>query len=74
MSIEENLLAFKGICAGEYDALPEAAFYMVSPNSFPPKWPSSDARPDSCKMLGFIDMHHGLLLVLVQTFRAGRVC
>ena len=29
VSLEENIAAFKGICAGEYDTLPEAAFYMV---------------------------------------------
>jgi F-type H+-transporting ATPase subunit beta len=34
VSIEESLQAFKGICAGEYDALPEAAFYMVRPDPF----------------------------------------
>jgi F-type H+-transporting ATPase subunit beta len=27
--LEETIKAFKGICAGEYDHLPEAAFYMV---------------------------------------------
>lgn len=27
--IEETVRAFKGLCAGEYDHLPEAAFYMV---------------------------------------------
>ena len=29
VSIEETIRGFKGICAGEYDHLPEAAFYMV---------------------------------------------
>ena len=27
--LEDTIRAFKGICAGEYDHLPEAAFYMV---------------------------------------------
>ena len=27
--LEDTIKAFKGICAGEYDHLPEAAFYMV---------------------------------------------
>jgi len=27
--LEETIRAFKGLCAGEYDHLPEAAFYMV---------------------------------------------
>jgi len=27
--LEETIKGFKGICAGEYDHLPEAAFYMV---------------------------------------------
>ena len=27
--LEDTISAFKGICAGEYDHLPEAAFYMV---------------------------------------------
>jgi F-type H+-transporting ATPase subunit beta len=29
VSIEETIRGFKGICAGEYDHLPESAFYMV---------------------------------------------
>jgi len=29
VSLEDSINAFKGIVAGEYDALPEAAFYMV---------------------------------------------
>ena len=29
VSLEETVRGFKGICAGEYDHLPEAAFYMV---------------------------------------------
>ena len=29
MSIEDTIKGFKGICNGEYDHLPEAAFYMV---------------------------------------------
>ncbi|WP_340116016.1 F0F1 ATP synthase subunit beta [Pelagibius sp. 7325] len=29
VSIEDTVRGFKGICAGEYDHLPEAAFYMV---------------------------------------------
>ena len=29
VSLEETIRGFKGICAGEYDHLPEAAFYMV---------------------------------------------
>jgi F-type H+/Na+-transporting ATPase subunit beta len=29
VSLEETIKGFKGICAGEYDHLPEAAFYMV---------------------------------------------
>ena len=27
--LEETIRGFKGICAGEYDHLPEAAFYML---------------------------------------------
>jgi F-type H+-transporting ATPase subunit beta len=29
VKIEDTVKGFKGICAGEYDHLPEAAFYMV---------------------------------------------
>ncbi|MCL6229165.1 F0F1 ATP synthase subunit beta [Bartonella bilalgolemii] len=29
VSLEETIEGFKGLCAGEYDDLPEAAFYMV---------------------------------------------
>ncbi|MGF1608913.1 MAG: F0F1 ATP synthase subunit beta [Kiloniellales bacterium] len=29
VSLEETIRGFKGICAGDYDHLPEAAFYMV---------------------------------------------
>jgi F-type H+-transporting ATPase subunit beta len=29
VAIEETVKSFKAICAGEYDHLPEAAFYMV---------------------------------------------
>jgi F-type H+-transporting ATPase subunit beta len=29
MSIEDTIKGFKGLCNGEYDDLPEAAFYMV---------------------------------------------
>ncbi|MGP1397533.1 MAG: F0F1 ATP synthase subunit beta [Inquilinaceae bacterium] len=29
VSVEETIRGFKGICAGEYDHLPEVAFYMV---------------------------------------------
>ena len=29
VSLEETIRGFKGICAGEYDHLPEAAFYML---------------------------------------------
>ncbi|MGH1480612.1 MAG: F0F1 ATP synthase subunit beta [Geminicoccales bacterium] len=29
VSLEDTIAGFKGICAGEYDDLPEAAFYMV---------------------------------------------
>jgi F-type H+-transporting ATPase subunit beta len=29
VKIEDTIKGFKGICAGEYDHLPEAAFYMV---------------------------------------------
>jgi F-type H+-transporting ATPase subunit beta len=29
VSLEDTIKAFKGICAGEYDDLPEQAFYMV---------------------------------------------
>jgi len=29
VSLEDTIKGFKGICAGEYDHLPEAAFYMV---------------------------------------------
>ena len=31
VSIEDTVRGFKGICEGEYDHLPEAAFYMVGP-------------------------------------------
>ncbi|WP_420345548.1 F0F1 ATP synthase subunit beta [Pelagibius sp.] len=31
VSIEDTVRGFKGICDGEYDHLPEAAFYMVGP-------------------------------------------
>jgi F-type H+-transporting ATPase subunit beta len=31
VSIEDTVRGFKGICQGEYDHLPEAAFYMVGP-------------------------------------------
>ncbi len=27
--LEETIKGFKGLCAGDYDDLPEAAFYMV---------------------------------------------
>ncbi|MDD9330021.1 MAG: F0F1 ATP synthase subunit beta, partial [Bartonella sp.] len=29
VSLEETIEGFKGLCAGDYDDLPEAAFYMV---------------------------------------------
>ena len=29
MNLEDTIKGFKGICAGEYDHLPEAAFYMI---------------------------------------------
>ena len=29
VSLEDTIAGFKGLCAGEYDHLPEAAFYMV---------------------------------------------
>ena len=29
VNLEDNIKAFKAIVAGEYDHLPEAAFYMV---------------------------------------------
>jgi F-type H+-transporting ATPase subunit beta len=29
VSLEDTIKGFKAICAGEYDHLPEAAFYMV---------------------------------------------
>ena len=29
VSLEDTVRGFKGICAGEYDDLPESAFYMV---------------------------------------------
>ena len=29
VKVEDTIRAFKGIVAGEYDHLPEAAFYMV---------------------------------------------
>ncbi len=29
VSVEETIKGFKGICAGDYDHMPEAAFYMV---------------------------------------------
>ena len=29
MTVEDTIKGFKGICAGDYDDLPEAAFYMV---------------------------------------------
>jgi F-type H+-transporting ATPase subunit beta len=29
VSLEDTIKGFKGICAGDYDHLPEAAFYMV---------------------------------------------
>jgi F-type H+-transporting ATPase subunit beta len=29
VSLEDTIKGFKGLCAGEYDHLPEAAFYMV---------------------------------------------
>ncbi len=29
VSLEDTIRSFKGLCAGEYDHLPEAAFYMV---------------------------------------------
>jgi len=31
VSIEDTVRGFKGICEGDYDHLPEAAFYMVGP-------------------------------------------
>ena len=30
-SLKDTIAGFKGICAGEYDHLPEQAFYMVGP-------------------------------------------
>ena len=29
VSLEDTIKGFKAVCAGEYDHLPEAAFYMV---------------------------------------------
>ncbi|MGY8991433.1 MAG: F0F1 ATP synthase subunit beta, partial [Rhodospirillales bacterium] len=29
VTLDDTIKGFKGICAGEYDHLPEAAFYMV---------------------------------------------
>ena len=29
--MKDTIAGFKGICAGEYDHLPEQAFYMVGP-------------------------------------------
>ena len=29
VELEDTIKGFKGLCAGEYDHLPEAAFYMV---------------------------------------------
>ncbi|MGY8993607.1 MAG: F0F1 ATP synthase subunit beta, partial [Rhodospirillales bacterium] len=29
VTLEDTIKGFKGICAGDYDHLPEAAFYMV---------------------------------------------
>ena len=29
VSLEDTIKGFKGLCAGDYDHLPEAAFYMV---------------------------------------------
>ncbi|MGH6927716.1 MAG: F0F1 ATP synthase subunit beta, partial [Dongiaceae bacterium] len=29
VSVEDTVKGFKGICAGDYDHLPEQAFYMV---------------------------------------------
>ena len=29
VSLEDTIKGFKGICDGEYDHLPESAFYMV---------------------------------------------
>jgi F-type H+-transporting ATPase subunit beta len=29
VAVEDTVRSFKGICAGEYDHLPESAFYMV---------------------------------------------
>ena len=29
VAVEDTVRSFKAICAGEYDHLPEAAFYMV---------------------------------------------
>ncbi len=29
VDLEDTIRGFKGLCAGEYDHLPEAAFYMV---------------------------------------------
>jgi F-type H+-transporting ATPase subunit beta len=31
VSLKDTIKGFKGILAGEYDALPEQAFYMVGP-------------------------------------------
>ena len=31
MELKDTISSFKAICAGEYDDLPEAAFYMVGP-------------------------------------------
>jgi len=30
VGLEDTIKGFKGLCEGEYDDLPEAAFYMVS--------------------------------------------
>ena len=29
VDLQDTIKGFKGLCAGEYDHLPEAAFYMV---------------------------------------------
>ena len=44
VNLEDTIKGFKGICAGEYDHLPEAAFYMVGT--------IEDAREKAAKLKG----------------------
>ena len=40
VDIKDTISGFQGVLQGKYDDLPEMAFYMVSPSSFPAPRPA----------------------------------